>query len=234
MRTLIRIGFGTTVVAVALVASGCSSDPTSSNEYMELEAERDEIVAERDQLVDNLESVRLDLAASAERTDTAETAATEVADSAAIEAGERQKVERLLMAAVDDLDSAFDLTAFDASSWLSCGDADTIAALPDDIATLREDVAAAAGWFEAAADYDTCESRRAFLAADNSILRQNNDAISESWDNWWDAEFGSDDEGIFWYEFNMWRILITLNAIEDARDVVESVVPDGIEHGEDA
>ena len=234
MHTLSRIGFGTIVVVVGLVASGCSSDPTSSDAYLELAAERDEVVADRDQLVVDLESVRGDLTASAERTDMAETAATEAADAAAIEAGERREVERLLMAAVDDLDSAFDLTAFDASSWLSCGDADVIATLSDDIATLREDVAAAASWFETAADYDTCESRRAFLAADNAILRQDNDAMNESWDNWWDAEFGSDDEAMFWYEFDMWRILITLNAINDARDIVEGIVPDGLKPADQA
>jgi hypothetical protein len=203
-------------------------------QYLDLAAERDQLVAERDQLNIDLNSGIVSLEDAIANQAAAEAEAATVKKAAA-EATEHQRAaERSMATAIDDLESAFDLTVVAASDWLSCDDPDAVDHLPEDVATLRHDLAAAARWFESPAGYDVCESRRAYLAVDNAIVRQNNEAMTGAWDTWWESEVGSEDEAKAAYEFEMWRILITLRAIDNARSLVSDFVPEGLQDGTDA
>ncbi len=56
MRRMFTPGFVAAILAIALVATSCSSDPMASDAYLDLAAERDQLVAERDQLNIDLNS----------------------------------------------------------------------------------------------------------------------------------------------------------------------------------
>jgi len=227
-------GFVVVILAIALVATSCSSDPMASDAYLDLAAERDQLVVERDQLKIDLSSGIVSLEDAIANQAAAEAEAATVKTAAAEATKHQRAAERSMATAMDDLESAFDLTVVAASDWLSCYDPDAVDDLPEDVATLRHDLAAAARWFESPAGYDICESRRAYLAVDNAIVRQNNEAMTGAWDTWWESEVGSEDEAMAAYEFEMWRILITLRAIDNARSLVGDFVPEGLQDGTDA
>jgi outer membrane murein-binding lipoprotein Lpp len=143
-----RIGVVGVVVVVGMLVAACGSDPTGSEAYFDLESDYGFVSAERDQLVVDLDAALADVDASA----------AQLTDSEAT--------------ALEDLESVFDMAGVAATMWLSCGDPSVIADLPDEVASLRSDVAAAADWFDSVDDYDTCVSRRTFTAADNAVVRQ--------------------------------------------------------------
>ncbi|MGI9586467.1 MAG: hypothetical protein ACR2N7_12845 [Acidimicrobiia bacterium] len=229
-----RIGVVGVVLAVGMLVAACGSDPTASEAYVELESDHGQAVAERDQLATDLEAALAEVDASvAEAAVSEEEKATAVDDAAAV-AEELRAIERSMAAVQEDLESAFDMTGVAATMWLSCGDPEAIADLPEEVAALRSDVAAAANWFESADDYDACSNRRAYNAADNAILRQDDPALTAAWDAWWDTEGGSEDEVLAYFEFELLRVLANLEAIDRSLDAVEAVVPLGLQNAEHA
>lgn len=231
---MLTFGFVAPILAIALVATSCGSDPMATDAYLDLAAERDQLVAERDQLKTDLNAGNASLDDAIADQAAAEAEAARVKTAADVATERQRAAQRSMTTAMDDLESAFDLTVVEASDWLSCADPNAVDDLPQDLVTLRQDLAAAARWFESPAGYDVCESRRAYLAVDNAIVRQNNEAMTGAWDRWWESEVGSEDESMAAYEFEMWRILITLRAIDNARSLVSDVVPEGLQDGTDA
>jgi hypothetical protein len=221
-------------VVVGMLVAACGSDPTGSDVYVELESDYGLVIAERDQLADELDTALTEVDASAVQVADSEDETRTAMDAAAAAVEERRETERSMAAVLEDLESAFDMTGVAAAMWLSCADPSVIADLPVEVASLRNDVAAAANWFDSAEDYDTCDSRRAFLAADNAVLRQDDAALTAAWDAWWDSEPGSEDEAMALFQFELLRVLMNLEAIDRSLHALDAVVPDGLQDAENA
>ena len=132
------------------------------------------------------------------------------------------------------LDRAFDLTVLDVADWLGCLDGEMLERMSDDVHALREEIAATADWFDTAAEYDFCETRRAVMRADSAVTSQDDSGLMEVWDRYWDTEVGSDEEFLAYYEFSLRRLLATLERIDDARSAAENAMPEGWKRAEGA
>ena len=220
--------------AFALVTGACAVDPATSKEYTDLQLELEAVTHERDRLAADLGEVSTSLTSAKEEKQTALATARAAEEERAHETERRSELERNLVAAATSLDSAFDLTALEAASWLSCGDLEMTEQLPGQILELREQLAATADWFDTAYDYDMCESHRAFVNSDNAVTRQRNSALTEVWDRYWAAEYGSEEEALAYYEFTLRRLLAALEEIESARSVMEDAIPAGYENANEA
>ncbi len=228
------VAFVGLIGALALTASACAADPTTSVEYTDLQLQLEAVTQERDELAIELDEAGKSLTSAIAEKQTALAAAQAAEDERAQAAEHRSELERSLVAASTSLDGAFDLSALEAANWLSCGDPEMIEQLSGEVLEVREQLAATAGWFGSAADYDLCESQRAFVNSDNAVTRQRNSALTEVWDRYWATAWGSDEEALAYYEFTLRRLLATLENIESARSIVAGAIPDEYEDADEA
>lgn len=80
------------------------------------------------------------------------------------------------------------------ASDLLTGDPAAIADLPDDLLTLREDLAQTVGWFETAEEHNLFLSFRAFNMAAGIVADYGDAELLAAWNTFWDAEQGSIEE----------------------------------------
>ena len=233
MRTR-NTGLAGVVLLVTVLMVGCAADPTATQEYGDLDAAYQELAEERDSLAETIENTEVDLAAAIDGLESAELAAASAAEREEEHAADRADLERSLAIAAEGIDAAFDLTVVDAANWLSCGDPEYIATLPADVAALREAVAAAGGWYDTASEYDVCDSRRAFLTADNAVTRHADQEMIDAWDRFWDSEYGTEEEALAAFEFDLRRLVLMLESLNEAHQIVTDAVPDYMQDAEGA
>lgn len=234
MRTRRGIAVLAAAVALAVITTSCSTDPTTSAEFTDLEDRLGTVTEERDELRAELEVAHDELVEAAEEVRSAAAATREAEAEEADALRRRNELERSLSIAETSLDRSFDLAAVEVVQWLSCADPSFVDGLGPEVLEVRDDLAAATGWFETVDEYDLCESQRAFVNADNAVTRQQDPALTEVWDRYWEAEYGSTEEAAAIYEFALRRLLATIRQVEEARSILDDAVPDRVSDAEDA
>lgn len=202
-------------LVIGVIASGCSSDPTASDEYQMLESDYQSLVSDNDAL--SSETVALQARLEEANNATMEESSRAAESEASLEAliADRDDLAESLNAMSDDLAKVKSLAAIDVSNWLT-GDDDAIADLPSETLELREDVAVVAGWFDTAADYDFIDSFRAFNMATEAAYDSGTVTLGMAWENYWDAEFRSDEEAIAWLTFQLMRLKTMIELLDEA------------------
>ena len=209
------------LIALALVAAACNTDPTTSEEFLQLSEETATVESD---LADAQAAVSAATAA-------AEEADSEKASELASELERREKAEARTAAAearletiAASLDRARELLGVE-FSLLMTDDPDFIAELPAETLALREELAALIGWFDTAEDYNLSFSFRSFNRASGVIEESNVAPMNDAWNDFWDADLGTIEETVAFLDYEVWRMLTVIEALDDA--LAEAVLDEG-------
>jgi hypothetical protein len=205
------------LLVLALVATACNTDPTTSEEFLQLSEE--------------MATVESDLT-DAQAAVSAATAAAEEADREKASELERREEAEAPTAAAEarfetiaaSLDRARELLGVEASYVLT-DDPDAIAELPAETLALREELAALIGWFDTAEEYNLAYSFRSFNRASGVIEESNVAPMNDAWNDFWDADLGTIEETVALLDYQVWQMLTVIEALDDA--LAEAVLDEG-------
>lgn len=177
---------GALVVVTGLLVTACSSDPTTSDEYQQLSADYQQLTEDGIAVEAELQEARTDLASESKRAEEAEARIAELSD-------DHDELVKRLGAISADVVTTRSLLGVQASDVLT-GDPSAIAALPQELIDLREELARTVAWFDTADEYHLFNSFRAYNMATGAIYDADVDAMATAWDDFWDADPGSLEE----------------------------------------
>ena len=206
------------LLVLALVAAACNTDPTTSEEFLQLSEE--------------MATVDSDLADAQAAVSAATAAADEADREKASELERREEAEARTAAAearfetiAASLDRARELLGVEVSLVVMTDDPDAIAELPAETLALREELAALIGWFDTAEEYNLAFSFRSFNRASGVIEESNVAPMNDAWNDFWDADLGTIEETIALLDYEVLLMLTVIEALDDA--LAEAVLDEG-------